>query len=551
MELANSFNQANLLHATSGLSYSTPQPFNIYPGFRRKSLHQRILNYGGLASRACPTRRLKQTIGCSGIISRGKVNCALWYYGTYRPTVCYPGSLSKASKELASQCQGNDSVAFVDGSNRDVDIIEGVGDESSRTDANFTTEPSSPKEGSGGEEGEVPTLEELRELLQKALNDLEAARVNSTMFEGQAQKISEAAIALKDEAESAQGDVNNALNSIQETITEETVAKEAILKATTALSLAEAKLQVAVDSLRAAKERNGPQETSIDNLSDESGREELNTCEKEEEALLAAQEDIRECQDNLKNCEAELKRLQDKKEELQKEVDRLNVVAEQAQLNALKAEEDVAKIMLLAEQAVAFELEAAQRVNDAEIALQRAEKNLATSPVDIPDAMVPQNGSSSQDLLLADEAVVEEVSEGTIDSIGEQGKEMAIAGSAVVTETLQDAQFNTYSQRSEEVNSSDESDDDNVMRDIEADVDKSKSALLKKQEVQWESTKDSSAVNAPKTLLKKSSRFFSASFFSFAADEEFTPASVFHGLLEFARKQFPKLVVGSLLVAAG
>ena len=91
-------------------------------------------------------------------------------------------------------------------------------------------------------------------------------------------------------------------------------------------------------------------------------------------ALLVAQDEIRECREKLANCEAELRHLQNKKEELQKEVDRLNEVAEKAQVNALKVEEDVANIMLLAEQVVAFELEATQHANDVEIALQRVAK---------------------------------------------------------------------------------------------------------------------------------------------------------------------------------
>ncbi|MCI27156.1 K(+) efflux antiporter 2 chloroplastic-like, partial [Trifolium medium] len=59
--------------------------------------------------------------------------------------------------------------------------------------------------------------------------------------------------------------------------------------------------------------------------------------------------------------------------ELQNEASKLQEIAEKAQLDAVKAEENVTNIMLLAEQAVAFELEATQRVNDAEIALQRAD----------------------------------------------------------------------------------------------------------------------------------------------------------------------------------
>ncbi|KAL0425970.1 UNVERIFIED_CONTAM: K(+) efflux antiporter 2, chloroplastic [Sesamum radiatum] len=301
-----------------------------------------------------------------------------------------------------------------------------------------------------------------------------------------------------------------------------------------ALSLAEARLQVAVDSLKVAKEKNGsPKARDTSDLEYESGGEESS----EEEALLAAQQEIKECQDCLANCEAELRRVQIRKEELQKELDRLNVVAEQAQINASKAEEDVANIMLLAEKAVAYELEAAQRADDAEIALQKAEKNLVVL-IDTVDSAV-------------EGTVAEEVSQGSsADGVVEEHQKLA-AEVAELPEPLLDSHL-------EEPSLSDESDKENgkltveLLKETEVDAEKLKTMQSKIQEMQKESTRDSSAFTSPKALVKKSSRFFSASFFSFAADgEEFTPASVFHGLVESARKQLPKLVLGSLLVGAG
>ncbi|KAL3536847.1 hypothetical protein ACH5RR_000213 [Cinchona calisaya] len=551
MEFANSFSQANVMRVSNVFSYRSQEQFNLSSGFRCRSFHLKFLGYPRLLARACPMRTLKLSSAYCGSTIRSKVNYRLQCHDSCRSAVYYPRNVFKTLKQVPRRCQGNDSVAFVDGNNRDVDVSEGVNDESSRTKTDISEELSALREGSEGEgELEVPTFEELRELLQKALNELEAARINSSVFEEKAQRISETAIALKDEAESAWNDVNSTLGSIQEFVNEESVAKEAVNKTTMALSLAEARLQVAVDSLRTLKEKSGPLEARETGSGGESGRKELDTLQNEEEALLAAQEDIRECQENLVNCEAELKRLQDRKEELQKEVDRLNEVAEQAEINAFRAEEDVANIMLLAEQTVAFELEVAQRVSDAEIALQRAEKNLASSDIDIPETTILQNGSTSQELL-GDKAVVE-VIEGTSVSVGENG--MNVDGNRLVFETLSDSQSDTFNQRSE--SSSDGSDGEsgilgiNILRVVEAEADKSKIAQSKKQEVQRESNMDGSPMNVPKALLKKSSRFFSASFFS-AADEEFTPASVFHGLMDTARKQFPKLVLGSLLVVAG
>ncbi|KAK6162395.1 hypothetical protein DH2020_002236 [Rehmannia glutinosa] len=424
------------------------------------------------------------------------------------------------------RCQGNESLAYVNGNGRDAEITE-IGENGVTLESNASGERSA-------EEGfEAPGLDELRELLQKALKDLEVARLSSTMFEEKAQKISEAAIALKDEAENAWDDVNIAVNNIQEIVNEEAIAKDAVQKATMALSFAEARLQVTLDSLKLAKENNGaPKSSKESNPEFGSGGEESS----EEEALLAAQQDIKESQDHLAICEAELRRVQSRKEELQKELDRLNAVAEQAQTNVSKAEEDVANIMLLAEQAVAHELEAAQRVDDAEIALQRAEKNLALSSNDTVDSTL-------------EETIAEELSQGSSpDGVVETNWEMP-AEVAELLEPLPDGQL-------EGLRLSDESDKENgkltVEKETEADADKLKTIQSKIQEMQKEPTRESSPFSSPKALLKKSSRFFSASFFSFDADEEeFTPASVFRGLVESARKQLPKLVFGSLLLGAG
>ncbi|KAF5946292.1 hypothetical protein HYC85_016520 [Camellia sinensis] len=373
------------------------------------------------------------------------------------------------------------------------------------------------------------------------------------MFEEKAQRISEAAIALKDEAANGWDNVNFTFSTIQEIVNEETVAKEAVQKATMALLLAEARLQVAVDSLEAAKGRNN-------SLEYEGQGEESNDLKREEEAFLVAQDDIRECQTTLANCEADLRLLQSRKEELQKDVDRLNEIAEKAQLSALKAEEDVANIMILAEQAVALELEAAQCVNDAEIALQRAEKILSVSHVDGAETTVQQNGSSSQGHVLSEEELVEEgkVSPGNSGNIVvEMERDVPIEGDLLVIEPLLGSQVDGPGQSSEDPSLLNDSGQENgklcleSSGDTEIDSEKSKNVVQpKKQELQKDLARDSSPFYAPKAFMKKSSRFFSASFFSLDGTE-FTPASLFHGLIKSARKQLPKLIVGSLLVGAG
>ncbi|KAG0460564.1 hypothetical protein HPP92_020861 [Vanilla planifolia] len=80
-----------------------------------------------------------------------------------------------------------------------------------------------------------------------------------------------------------------------------------------------------------------------------------------------------------------------------------------------------------------------------------------------------------------------------------------------------------------------------------------KSAIqVKKQEIQQKDSNKDSTLSASKGFLKKSSRFFSASFFSFVVEgKEFTAASIFQRLVTFAKKQAPRLILGSLLLGMG
>ncbi|OVA02469.1 Regulator of K+ conductance [Macleaya cordata] len=494
-------------------------------------------------------------------------NSFLWAKPLVKISNGNSSNILKVSRILGQiQCQSNDSLAYVDGDRRNIEL---AGSSSNGETKNSVEEGSvggsiSDADSNSSVELELNrlSLEDLKELLQKALKELEVAQLNSTMFEEKAQKISETAIALKDEAANAWNDVTSTLNSIQNIISEETVAKEAVQKATMALSMAEARLQLAVESLDTKKGITvSPTSSPESNEGNESTMEDSGLLGEEEEALLIAQDEIKDCRDNLANCEAEFRRLQSIKEDLQKEVDRLSVVAEKAQMNALKAEEDVANVMLLAEQAVAFELEATQRVNDAEIALQKAEKLISSSNVDMLDAstQVP----SSQEQIVKDESLDEagKVSrEVTSDVSVEREGEGSISDVPLGALLSLDHHSDVSAQTFEESNVSDDLlDQENgkisveSYKEVEVEVEKSKNVFqTKKQEIQKDFTKDGSPLSAPKANLNKSSRFFSASFFSFPVDgTELTPASVFHSLVMTARKHLPKIVVGAVLLGTG
>lgn len=379
--------------------------------------------------------------------------------------------------------------------------------------------------GSDGEERARSTVavdvDDLRDLLQKARKELEVARLNSTMFEGKAQRISESAIALKDRADSAQTEVSAAVAAVQEVISKEDDAKEVVRKTTMALSMAEARLQLAAEALDAKRGSVGQLEVSLDDV--------------EEEALASAQEEIKGCQASLSKCEEELGRVQRKKMELQKEVDRLTELAERALLDASKAEEDVSNIMLLAEQAVALEMEAAKRANDAELALQKAEKAVESVVELVPAA---DGHMSDEEDDLSD--VYDYSGDGMLD-ISERGEVSDVERlmqigdlAAEGIEPLEPSHEMPIEERSDKLLVE-------PRKEAEPDVDKSKQG--KKQDTE---RKESS-----KSSLKRSSRFFSASFFSSKSDGEFTPTSVFRGLMKSARKQAPALVAGILLLGAG
>ncbi|KAJ7962350.1 K(+) efflux antiporter 2, chloroplastic-like [Quillaja saponaria] len=550
MDIAFTVGQPNILYGGEGTSYKhkTVGRFDSRTMFRRRGVGCTFFGNPGIILKA-PLSRMKKIIASSDcrnlrVLSGGEFDGS----NLKRSLLCKNSTFFKGSRAVWFQCQSNDSLAYIDGNGRNVGFVGSPDVDlgpSGNPELNGSGEEQDQGGGGEGEEAlEAPSVDELKELLQKAMKELEVAHVNSTIFEEKVKKISEAAIALQDEAANAWNDVNSALDTIQETVNEELVAKEAAKEATMALSLAEAKLQVAVESLEAAKGRLDSPEDSI-----ESNRD--NDIMEEEKALLATEEDIKECQTNLTNCEAELMHLESRKEELQKEVDRLNVVAEKAQLNALKAEEDVTNIMLLAEQAVAFELEATQRLNDAEIALQRAEKSTSISPVNTLE--------TTQVEVLNDEAVLEEdkvIQDIPGDVTVEGSRDILVDGESLIVkrspDILSDKAIQTSEDQSDEL-----SDHENGKLSLDssngAEAEKSKNAVqAKKQEMQKDFTREISPLHAPKALLKKSSRFFSASFFSFTVEgTDFTPASVFQGLMLSARKQLPKLVVGLLLLGAG
>ncbi|KAK6920156.1 Regulator of K+ conductance, N-terminal [Dillenia turbinata] len=562
MDIACNFRHPNVLLGGEGTCYKNCDGFDSNVRYRHRGLSFDFVAHRKLVSKTCLSKKL---IPYSG---RGFQDCV----GGLNLKKSSNGDFNNVFKKLRKkplQCQNNDSLAYVDGNGRDVDflesthevisVIESSHDEIYHGETSYTDISQGDKLDQKqidcemlDEEVDGPRLEELRELLQKAVKKLEIARLNSMKFEEKAQSISETAIALKDEAASAWKNVTSTLSTIQQISNEESAAKEAVQKATMALSLAEARLQLAVESLEAAKESDASESSRLSSSDSASPGQALTLASSEKEALSAAQDDIQECKATLFSCEEEFRCLQSRKEELQKEVNRLNDLAEKAQMNALKAEEDVANIMLLAEQAVAFELEAAQHVSDAEIALQRVEKCIASVYIDTAETTIPQSGD-----ILVEEEKLSQAKFG--DVIIERNRGLPLENSSLLGGVLEDS-LSVITGQGEAVDPLDDLNDRengnpllDSSKEADQEAEKFKNEVqTKRQEVQKDLTRDGSVPITPKALLNKSSRFFSASFFSFTVDgTELTPTSVFHGVMEFVKKQLPKMVVGLLLVGAG
>ncbi|CAL5382983.1 unnamed protein product [Camellia sinensis] len=152
----------------------------------------------------------------------------------------------------------------------------------------------------------------------------------------------------------------------------------------------------------------------------------------------------------------------------------------------------------------------AQHVNDAEIALQEAEKDVSVSYVDCAETIVQQ----SEDELVEEGKLI-------------QGN----SGGGVIEREIDSFE--------EPKSLSSDSDQENgkisleSSKDTEIDSEKSKNMVqTKKQDLQKDLTREGSPFNAPKMGLSSHQQ------------------SLFHGLIESARKQLPKLVVGSLLIGA-
>lgn len=270
-----------------------------------------------------------------------------------------------------------------------------------------------------------PSLASLMESLRVAKEQLEIARANSTMLELKAQQFAEKALALHEQATSAGVTADAALASIQSIIEKELKLEESVAAAGLEVLAAQEKFTRAEKAFQVARWKLEPPGTSLDDLSleipevylqqevespsgeadSEASLETSETEQSEDSKPESSEDDEERAEENsskakavkeigarkeyrlmesarinlgasevvLAEYEAEIAQMQITKMELQKEALRRSELSQVAKEAAALADEDVASAMILAEEAVALEVEASHRVSDAEISLRKAE----------------------------------------------------------------------------------------------------------------------------------------------------------------------------------
>ncbi|MCO5583418.1 hypothetical protein L7F22_037329 [Adiantum nelumboides] len=496
----------------------------------------------------------------------------------FQRILCNRNSCNRQTKRF----QGSTVVACVPGDGTSVGITLGLGEKNGHSGLSGNCADSalpidnsavsdSSVNASGGDEASV---EHLKGVLQSALEELDLARLNSSKIEEDAQAITERAIALRDKAVTAEAKAENAAATVTKIQNEELGLEGRLSKERVALAEAEARVLLAEKALSQTKQaassslpdftQVGPQDiventssfvlrdssaevealasASVANDVSDNSISETSTLSKEEEELAAAEAELKACRVAVTQYETELMRLTNSKLDMQREAIGLVEAAKVARASAIAADEEVTQVMSLAEQAVAVEVDAAQKVCIAEVALQKAEK-LASEELH-SDATVASTQAESVgntgDALQGESAV----EAGTFAARGTtDGHE--VEALEKVPELEQIKPFAGSFEAAEII-------DDTVKRisvalKVEDVFQEPEVEKVKSEKQQKEVVKEAPSAAVPKSSTKRSSRFFSASYFSFKDDEEFTPTSDFQGI----REHFVKVSVGVLLLCGG
>ncbi|GAU28681.1 hypothetical protein TSUD_159630 [Trifolium subterraneum] len=175
--------QSRILHGAVGTTYR--QKYVGQVGFLdfRRGFGCGFLGKSVLRSRF----RMENEVSCvsscwndSNVVSGGEFKVL----NTKRSMTCKNEKLLMGSRFIWLKCQGNDSLAYVNGNGLNVDYVEGSGEDAAVVPKS-SVELDVPVEEGGRAEKEIgveeQSVDELKELLQKALKELEVAQINSTI----------------------------------------------------------------------------------------------------------------------------------------------------------------------------------------------------------------------------------------------------------------------------------------------------------------------------------------------------------------------------------
>jgi monovalent cation:proton antiporter-2 (CPA2) family protein len=367
----------------------------------------------------------------------------------------------------------------------------------------------------------------LKELLRLALEDLEMARKNSERLAEKARKMGEKAMTLQEEAADAERAASDAKVEVEDILKRESEGEVALSAASSACEAAQEHVERAESALKAAKSETDETKTA-EKITE-------NRFDKYEKELEAAISSLKERQAEFAKCQEELSRIQSSKVQVQEKEARLKEMYESAKNAASAAESEVAVAMSLAEESVAMEVEATQRVSDGEIALQKAEgsgKNAAQAAsvlaaVDIAEKLSAQVAKTAEVLMIESELKQEDddqrksIAAVTEEKLEERQELHEMASSVLEATTLLEKQAK-------------HTDED----------------LTSRNEV--ENSNEVSKKAESKSSTKKSSRFFPASYFSTDDDStEFTPSTAFSEFATVVKAHVGKVVVGAALLLAG
>ena len=183
MDFAFSFKHPTIFHVGEGTSYRKLDP--LCPRFRRRNFSYNVFD-PKIGSKTRSLNKMRKSMAYSGCLSsnlvfRGKFDSHLCSTDSSTSFFCGLHDVLKV-KGVRSRCQGNDSLAYADGNGQNVEFVESNGESLSGTVSNGLEE----EERNVSGEVETPTVDESRELLLKAMMELEVARHNSRMFEEKA-----------------------------------------------------------------------------------------------------------------------------------------------------------------------------------------------------------------------------------------------------------------------------------------------------------------------------------------------------------------------------